>query len=146
MNIQENNFGLAGISSYMDYDDSYDYLFDKWKAKRAEKKEMKQERKDDRKQRKDDRKAEHQEKRELNNEKRRLKNEMRQAQVDERKSQLNLLNQQAQQPLPAALPGSGDNSSMIIAGVVGVLAIAGVGYFILNKNKNTAASPFQKAA
>ena len=69
---------------------------------------------------------------------------MRQAQVDERKSQLSLLNQQAQQPLPATVPGAGDNSSMIIAGVIGVLAIAGVGYFMFNKNKN--AAPFQKAA
>jgi hypothetical protein len=146
MNIQEKNFGLAGMSSFMDYDNRYDYLFDKWKAKRAEKKEMKQDRKDDRKQRKDDRKAERQEKRELSSDKKRLKNEMRQTQIDERKSQLSLLNQQAQQPLPAAMPAAGDNSTMIIAGVVGVLAIAGVGYFMFNKNKNAAASPFQKAA
>lgn len=133
MNIQENNFGLNGLSNYMDADAGYDYLFNRFKEKRAEKKEDKKQKKDDRKQRKDDRKSERQEKRELSSEKKRLKNELKQTQIDEKKSQLSLLNQQGQMPLPPVAPSGNDNSMMIVASVFGVLTIAGIGYFMLNK-------------
>jgi hypothetical protein len=143
MNIQGNNFGLNGLSSFMDSEDSYDYLFNRFKERRAEKKEDKKEKKSDKKQRKDDRKSERQEKRELSSEKKRLKNELKQTQIDERKSQLSLLNQQGQLPLPPAAPPGNDNSMMIVASVVGVLAIAGIGYFVLNKKPGI---PIAKAA
>lgn len=145
MNLQENNFGLKGLSNYSDYDEGYDNLFNKFKERRAEKKADKKQKKDDRIQRKDDRKSERQEKRELSSEKKRLKNDLKQTQVDERKSQLTLLNQQGQQPLTPIDAGSGDNSMVLVAGVVGVLAIAGIGYFVLLKKKPTALS-ISKAA
>jgi hypothetical protein len=137
--IQKNNFGLAGLSNYLDSDDGYDNLFNKFKERRAEKREDKKQKKADNKQRKDDRRGERQEKRELNNEKRRLKNDLKQTQIDERKSQVGLLNQQGQQPLPAIMPAAADNTTMIVAGVVGVLVIAGVGYFMLKKKPDTLA-------
>ena len=143
MNIQGNNFGLSGLSNYMDAEDGYDYLFKRFKERRAEKKEDKKQKKDDKKQRKDDRKSERQEKRELSSEKKRLKNELKQTQIDEKKSQLSLLNQQAQMPLPPIPPSGNDNSMMVVAGVVGVLAIAGIGYFMLNKKP---VIPISKAA
>ncbi len=147
MNIQGNNFGLNGLSNYMDSDDGYDYLFNRFKERRAEKKEDKKQKKDDNKQRKDDRKSERQEKRELSSEKKRLKNELKQTQIDEKKSQLSLLNQTGQMPLPPTTPSGNDNSMMIVAGVVGVLAIAGISYFILNKKPVSASSiPIAKAA
>jgi FtsZ-interacting cell division protein YlmF len=144
MNIQKNNFGLAGFSNYIDSDDSYDYLFNRFKERRAEKREDKQQKRADNKQRKDDRKAERQEKRELSSEKKRLKNELKQTQIDERKSQLSLLNQQGQQPIPAIMPPGNDSSTMIVAGVVGVIAIAGVAYFMLKKKPDVV--PLSKAA
>jgi seryl-tRNA synthetase len=143
MNIQGNNFGLNGLSNFMDSEDSYDYLFNRLKERRAEKKENKLQKKADKKERKDDRKSERQEKRELSSEKKRLKNELKQTQIDEKKSQLSLLNQQGQMPLPAIIPTGNDNSMMVVAGVVGVLAIAGIGYFMLNKKP---AIPISKAA
>ena len=147
MNIQGNNFGLNGLSNFMESEDSYDYLFNRFKEKRAEKKENRKEKKADNKERKDARKSERQEKRELSSEKKRLKNELKQTQIDERKSQLSLLNQQGQMPLPPLAPPGNDNSMMIVAGVVGVLAIAGIGYFVLNKKPGPGSViPISKAA
>jgi hypothetical protein len=126
----ETNFGLSGIR-YSDYyyDDEYDHLFKRLK----EKLEQRRDRKDDRKQRKDDKRAERQEKRELNTEKKRLKNELKQTQIDERKANLNLLTQQA--PGTLSLPGAPteDKTTMIVAAVVGVIALGGIGYMVMNK-------------
>lgn len=148
MNIKGNDFGLTGLSNYVNYDDqSYDSLFKKFREKRAEKKEERQEKKADRRSRKEERKSERQEKRELNSEKKRLKNEMKQTQIDEKKGQLSLLSQAGAPMLPGSLPGGGDNTMMIVAAVVGVIFIAGVGYVIMNKKQAPVAAPvFAKAS
>ena len=102
MNIQGNNFGLNGLSNFMDSEDSYDYLFNRFKEKRAEKKENRKEKKEDNKER---------------------------------------------MPLPPLAPPGNDNSMMIVAGVVGVLVIAGIGYFVLNKKPGPGSViPISKAA
>lgn len=138
MELQQQNFGLNGFINYTGSDDEYDHLLKRFREKRAEKKE-------DRKQRKDDKRAERQEKRELNTEKKRLKNELKQTQIDERKTQLGLL---AQAPgIPSGLPAaaSSDNSMMIVAAVVGVVFIAGIGYVLMNKKKMPLAPVAQAA-
>jgi FtsZ-interacting cell division protein YlmF len=134
MHLQKNNFGLKGQSFYAGYDDEgYDNLFKKFREKRAEKKEEKQEKKADKKQRKEDKRSERQDKRESSSEKRRLKNEMKQTQIEEKKAQLSILNQQGQAPTSGPAPAGGDNSMMIVAAVVGVIFIAGVGYVMMKK-------------
>jgi hypothetical protein len=139
MELQQQNFGLNGFLNYDAFDDnSYDYLLKKFREKRQEKKE-------ERKQRKDDKRSERQEKRELNTEKKRLKNDLKQTQIDERKSQLSLLTQ-SQSPSALFPPTAGpkDNSMMIVAAVIGVVFIAGIGYVMTKKNLPLV--PLQKAA
>lgn len=147
MNIKGNDFGLTGLSNYVNYDDeNYDSLFKKFKERRAEKKEERQEKKADRRSRKEERKSERQEKRELNSEKKRLKNELKQTQIEEKKAQLTMLGQ-AGAPMPSGPPpAGGDNSMMIVAVVVGILFIAGVGYVMMNKKQAPVIAPvFAKA-
>ena len=147
--IQENNFGLTGLSNYVSYDDDgYDHLFKKFREKRAEKKEERQEKKADRKQRKEDRRSERQEKRELGSEKKRLKNELKQTQIDEKKAQLTMLNQAGAAPPPGTpSPAGEDNTMMMVAAVVGVIFIAGVGYVMMNKKQTPVMQPvYAKAA
>ena len=144
--LQKTNFGLTGLSNYSSYDEGYDHLFKKFKEKRAEKKQRKEDEKADRKQRTDDKRAERQEKRELANEKRRLKNEMKQAQIEEKKTQTTMLNQVGAPPAGGGPPSAGsDNTMMIVAGIVGVIVIAGVGYVVLNKKPAPAAPQIHPA-
>lgn len=141
MILQKNNFGLTRQSIYANYDDDgYDSLFKKFREKRAEKKEERQEKKADRRSRKEERKSERQEKRELNSEKKRLKNELKQTQIEEKKSQLSLLGQVGA-PMPGQPPVEGDNTMMIVAAVVGLIFIAGVGYVMMNKKQAPVAAP-----
>ena len=141
MELQAQNFGLNGLSNYYTFQENgYDYLFKRFKERREEKREARKEKKEDRKQRKEEKRTERQEKRELNTEKKRLKNELKQTQIDERKSQLSLLQGQGPTALPMVEPKQ-DNSMMIVAAVVGVVLIAGVGYVMTKKNQPIAALP-----
>ena len=134
MILQKNNFGLQGQSVFLNYDDDYDHLFKKFKEKRAIKKEDKKDSRDEKKERKTARKDEKQDKRELGTEKKRLKNEMKQTQIDEKKAQLALLTQQSQLPPPSAPgPGAGDNSTIIVISLVGVVALSIVGWMAYRK-------------
>ena len=149
MILQRNNFGLTGLSNYDSYDDGYDHLFKKLKERREAKKEEKEDKKAEKKQRKEDKRSERQEKRELSSEKKRLKNEMKQTQIDEKKAQLTMLNQAGAAPPSgnAPTPAGSDNTMMIVAAVVGVVVIAGVGYVIMNKKPAPVTAPvYSKAA
>lgn len=142
--IQENNFGLSGQSNFYGYDnENYDNLLGL--GKKA--KERREERREERKQRKEEKRADRQEKREAATEKRRLKNELKQTQIDEKKAQLSMLNQQVQTPPPGPLSPGNDNTAMIVAAVVGVIVITGIGYIMMTKKQTPVTAPvYAKAA
>lgn len=72
---------------------------------------------------------------------------MKQTQIDEKKGQLSLLSQAGAPMPPGPLPAGGDNTMMIVAAVVGVIFIAGVGYVMMNKKQIPVATPvFAKAS
>lgn len=135
MMLYRNNFGLNGLTNYIRDDDGYDNLF-RSKEKRAEKQQQKEEDRADKKRRKEDKQAESQEKRELANEKRRLKNDRLQAQIEEKRAQTQMMTQAGAMTLKDPPPGPAagkDNTSLLVAGIVGVIVIAGVGYAVMRK-------------
>ncbi len=146
MNLQQNNFGLRGQSTFQNHDDGYDHLFKKFREKLAEKKEAREEKKADRKQRKEEKRSERQEKRELNTEKKKLKNELKQTQIEEKKAQLSMLNQAGAPPSATPTPEENDNTAIIVAAIVGLIVIANVGYFMIKKQTPAKLPGLTKAA
>ena len=129
MTLQQKNYGLSGQMHFSNYNgEAYDNILGLGKKARA----RREERRAERTQHKEDKRAEKIEKKELNNEKKRLKNEMKQALIDEKKGQVSALSQVQQMPITPEQDG-GDNSMMIVAAVIGIVVIAGVGFVMMKK-------------